>query len=215
MSKFKIFKTFLLKNPWIWVLCIANIFVYIVRIGVDNWSPLYVTEHLNFSHTAGAGTIFYFEVGALLGSVLRGYLSDLVKGRPALVSTVCCILLPLGVLGYQYGESELTIFFSLFIIGLLVFGPQLLIGVSLLGFVPKKATTVVGGLQGGVANLFGDSTAKILLAQISDPQAGGITVFSHTLHGWQDTFVIFYIAIAITIVLLGSVAVVEERNRRR
>lgn len=45
MSKWEIFKKYLLSNPWVWVLCIANVFGYILRIGIDNWVPLYVREN--------------------------------------------------------------------------------------------------------------------------------------------------------------------------
>ena len=46
MTQGAIFRTYILRNPWIWILCVANVFVYIVRIGIDNWAPLYVTEEL-------------------------------------------------------------------------------------------------------------------------------------------------------------------------
>ncbi len=42
MTKWEIFKKYILGNPVIWILCVSNVFVYIVRIGIDNWAPLYV-----------------------------------------------------------------------------------------------------------------------------------------------------------------------------
>lgn len=35
MPQREIFLNYVLKNPWLWTLCIANVFVYIVRIGID------------------------------------------------------------------------------------------------------------------------------------------------------------------------------------
>lgn len=215
MTKWQIFKKYLLTNPWIWLLCVSNVFVYIVRIGIDNWAPLYVTEHLNFSNEAAANTIFYFEMGALVGCLAWGYISDFLKGRPALVATVSSFLLPIGIIGYQFGTTELIINGSLFMLGMMVFGPQLLINISMLGFVPKKATVVAGGLLGAFAYLFGDSMAKILLAKISDPTQEGVKLFNTVLHGWGDTFIIFYIAVVIIIVLLGTVAFAEEKRIRQ
>ncbi|MGG5343586.1 hexose-6-phosphate:phosphate antiporter [Enterococcus sp. AZ192] len=215
LTKWQIFKKYLLTNPYIWVLCVANVFVYIVRIGIDNWAPLYVTEHLNFSQEAAAQTIFYFEMGALIGCLGWGYISDLLKGRPALVATISTILLPIGIIAYQIGTTEVVINSALFILGMMIFGPQLLINLSMLGFVPKKATVVSGGLLGAFAYLFGDSMAKILLAKISDPSKNGVNFFGHVLHGWNDTFIIFYISIVIIAVLLGIVAFAEERKRKQ
>ncbi|TFJ45581.1 hexose phosphate transporter [Carnobacterium divergens] len=215
MTKWQIFKKYLLTNPWIWLLCVSNVFVYIVRIGIDNWAPLYVTEHLNFSNEAAANTIFYFEMGALVGCLAWGYISDFLKGRPALVATISSFLLPIGIIGYQFGTTELIINGSLFMLGMMIFGPQLLINISMLGFVPKKATVVAGGLLGAFAYLFGDSMAKILLAKISDPTQEGVKLFNIVLHGWGDTFIIFYIAVVIIIVLLGTVAFAEEKRIRQ
>uniref|UniRef100_UPI00403F934E hexose-6-phosphate:phosphate antiporter n=1 Tax=Candidatus Enterococcus willemsii TaxID=1857215 RepID=UPI00403F934E len=215
LTKWETFKKYLLTNPYIWVLCVANVFVYIVRIGIDNWAPLYVTEHLHFSQEAAAQTIFYFEMGALVGCLGWGYVSDLLKGRPALVATISTILLPIGIIAYQVGTTEIVINGALFILGMMIFGPQLLINLSMLGFVPKKATVISGGLLGAFAYLFGDSMAKILLARISDPAADGVNFFGHVLHGWNDTFIIFYISIVIIAVLLGIIALAEEKRRKK
>lgn len=50
MSKLEVFKQFVITNPMVWVLATANVFVYnvfvyvfvyIVRIGIDNWGICY------------------------------------------------------------------------------------------------------------------------------------------------------------------------------
>ncbi|WP_394903210.1 hexose-6-phosphate:phosphate antiporter [Clostridium butyricum] len=214
MSKFEIFKKYVLTNPWIWVLCIANVFVYIVRIGIDNWAPLYVTEQLHFAMNDAVNTIFYFEIGALLGSLTWGYVSDLLKGRRAIVAVFCLILTGFAVLGYRYATSVTMVNISLFALGALIFGPQLLIGVSLIGFAPKKSIAVANGLSGTFGYLFGDSTAKVALSKIADPKSSGITIGNVTLHGWNDVFVVFYGALIIGITLLLIVAYAEEKRIR-
>lgn len=214
MSKFQVFKQYVLKNPWIWTLCVANVFVYIVRIGIDNWAPLYVTEKLNFPMSAAVNTIFYFEMGALLGSLTWGYVSDLLKGRRAIVAIFCLVLTAIAVLGYRYGTSIIMINTSLFCLGTLIFGPQLLIGVSLSDFAPKKAIAVSNGLSGTFGYLFGDSTAKVALAKIADPKSKGLHIAGMTLHGWDDVFIVFYGALALGIILLAFVAYGEEKRIR-
>ncbi|KMR26873.1 antiporter, partial [Staphylococcus aureus] len=77
MTKWEIFKKYFLGDPVIWILCVSNVFVYIVRIGIDNWAPLYVSEHLHFSNGDAVNTIFYFDIGALVAGLLWGYVSDL------------------------------------------------------------------------------------------------------------------------------------------
>lgn len=83
-------------------------------------------------------TIFYFETGALIGSLSWGFISDLLKGRRAIVAVFCLVLTGFAVLGYRYATSVTMVNVSLCALGALIFGPQLLIGVSLVGFAPKK-----------------------------------------------------------------------------
>ncbi|MEB7824821.1 hexose-6-phosphate:phosphate antiporter [Staphylococcus chromogenes] len=214
MSKWEIFKAYILKNPVIWILCISNVFVYIVRIGIDNWAPLYVTEHLGFDKSDAINTIFYFEIGALVASLLWGYVSDLLKGRRAVVAVGCMFLITFVVIFYTHATSVLMVNISLFVLGALIFGPQLLIGVSLTGFVPKRAISVANGMTGSFAYLFGDSMAKVGLAAIADPKSNGLNVFGYTLSGWTDVFIVFYFALFIGIILLGIVTFYEEKKIR-
>ncbi len=56
--------------------------------------------------------------------------------------------------------SVMMVNISLFALGALIFGPQLLIGVSLTGFVPKNAISVANGMTGSFAYLFGELNGK-------------------------------------------------------
>ena len=212
LSKWTIFHTYVLGNKWVWLLCAANVFVYLIRIGIDNWAPLYTKEMFGFDTKQQVNTIFYFEIGALVASLLWGYISDLSGGRRALVALFCLLFTFLAILGYRYGNSAWQINFSLFCLGILIFGPQLLIGVSVVGFVPKQAIAVTNGTTGTFGYIFGDSIAKVGLAMIADTRLTGLTIFGHTLHGWNDTFKIFYFALILGVVFLGFVAYGEEKR---
>ncbi|CAL8900206.1 hexose phosphate transporter [Kocuria varians] len=214
MTQGAIFRTYILRNPWIWILCVANVFVYIVRIGIDNWAPLYVTEQLHFDAGDAVNTIFFFEIGALVASLLWGYISDLLKGRRAVVALGCMVLIIFAVGLYKNATSVMMVNVALFLLGALIFGPQLLIGVSLVGFVPKRAISVANGMTGTFAYLFGDSMAKVGLAAIADPESQGLNLFGMNLHGWPAVFTVFYIALACGIALLALVAFGEEKRIR-
>jgi OPA family hexose phosphate transport protein UhpT-like MFS transporter len=214
MSKWQIFRKYVLGNRWIWLLSVSNVFVYIVRIGVDNWSVLYTQEHLGFSKADAVHTLFYFEFGALLASACWGYVSDLVGGRRAAVASVCLVATLVAIGAYRRATTVSEINVALFCLGALIFGPQLLIGVSLVGFVPKKAVSVANGLTGTFGYLFGDSAAKVGLAAIADPEVGGLHVLGGELRGWNDTFVVLYAAAIAGIALLVVVAFGEERRIR-
>ncbi|MCD2256717.1 hexose-6-phosphate:phosphate antiporter [Agrilactobacillus fermenti] len=212
MSKWLIFKTFVLRSPWIWLLCIANVFVYVVRIGIVNWAPLYTVQQLHFTVAQGANTLFIFQIGGIVGSVVWGWFSDLLKGRRSVVSIICLVLTAFVVLGYRYGTTPMIINTSLFFLGMLIYGPQLLIGVSVISFVPKNALNVSDGLTGTFAYIFGDLMAQVGFAAIADPKKNGLTIFGQVLHGWHDTFLIFYIAVILSVLTLLVVAFGEEKR---
>ncbi|MDU2498989.1 MAG: MFS transporter [Klebsiella grimontii] len=150
-----------------------------------------------------------FEVGALVGTLLWGWLSDLANGRRALVACVALALIiaTLGV--YQHASNQYVYLASLFALGFLVFGPQLLIGVAAVGFVPKKAIGAADGIKGTFAYLIGDSFAKLGLGMIAD----GTPIFGLT--GWAGTFAALDAAAIGCICLMAIVAVFEERKIRR
>ena len=209
MTKWQVFTTFVLKNKVIWLLCLANTFLYVVRIGIDQWSTVYGYQELGFSKEVAIHGFTVFEVGALTGTLLWGYLSDLVNGRCALVSCVCMVLIIFTLDLYQHASCEFIYLLSLFLLGFLVFGPQLLIGVSGLNFVPKKAISVSDGVKGTFAYLIGDSFAKLGLGMIAD----GTPFFEMT--GWKGTFAALEMSAIACIAILAFVAVAEEKKIRR
>ncbi|WP_215260327.1 MFS transporter [Escherichia coli] len=209
MTKWQIFVEYVLKNKVIWLLCFANIFLYVVRIGIDQWSTVYAFQELKLSKAVAIQSFTLFEAGALVGTLLWGWLSDLANGRRGLVACIALALIiaTLGV--YQHASNEYIYLASLFALGFLVFGPQLLIGVAAVGFVPKKAIGAADGIKGTFAYLIGDSFAKLGLGMIAD----GTPVFGLT--GWAGTFAALDIAAIGCICLMAIVAVMEERKIRR
>lgn len=208
MSKWQIFQKYVLKNQVIWLLCFANIFLYIVRIGIDQWSTVYAYQELGLDKDVAIQGFTMFEIGALVGTLMWGYLSDLANGRRALVACVSLVLIVFTLGLYQNATSEYMYLSSLFALGFLVFGPQLLIGVAAVGFVPKKAISVADGIKGTFAYLIGDSFAKLGLGIIAD----GTPIFGLT--GWKGTFAALDAAAIACIILLAFVAIAEEKKIR-
>ena len=209
MSKKELFVKYILKNKVIWLLCFANIFLYIVRIGIDQWSSVYGYQVLGMSKETAITGFTLFEVGALVGTLMWGYLSDLANGRRALVACVSLVLIVFTLEFYQHATNEYMYLSSLFVLGFLVFGPQLLIGVAAVGFVPKKAISVADGVKGTFAYLIGDSFAKLGLGLIAD----GTPIFGLT--GWAGTFAALNASALICIALMACVAIAEEKKIRR
>jgi len=211
MSRKEIAIKYIVKNPIVWMLFFANLFTYIVRIGIDNWASLYVTEELSFTTAEGANTMMFFEIGGFAGTLLWGWVSDKLKGRRSIISGICMILVLAALIPYTRSHSVIVIYATVFILGLLIYGPVLLTGISYYNFVPKIATGLAMSVSGTFGYIFGDSMAKVLIAKISDPEAAGVHIFGRLFHGWNDSFIIIYAAIAVAIVLYAIITVKEEK----
>lgn len=209
LTKWQIFVKYIVKNPVILGLCFANVFVYIVRIGIDQWAVVYAKEVLGFSNEVARSGFTHFEMGAIL-SITWGMFSDFIKGRRALTSILSLCLILVLVPIYQHAQSPEVYQWSLFGLGFLVFGPQLLIGVSALSFVPKSSISVADGVKGTFGYLLGDSFAKIGLGMMADKK---LTIFGKT--GWDGTFSAIYLSSIIAIFILIYVAYLEEKKIRQ
>ncbi|QGX93135.1 hexose-6-phosphate:phosphate antiporter [Tatumella sp. TA1] len=208
LTKWQIFVTYVLKNKVIWLLCFANIFLYVVRIGIDQWSTVYAYNELKLSKEVAIQGFTLFEAGALVGTLLWGFLSDLARGRRALVACIALIFIIITLGVYQRATEEWVYLTSLFFLGFMVFGPQLLIGVAAVGFVPKKAISAADGIKGTFAYLVGDSFAKLGLGMIAD----GHSIFGMT--GWAGTFAALDAAAISCIAIMAVVAILEEKKIR-
>ncbi|KMV73420.1 hypothetical protein AI29_10950 [bacteria symbiont BFo2 of Frankliniella occidentalis] len=95
---------------------------------------------------------------------------------------------------------------SLFFLGFMVFGPQLLIGVAAVGFVSKKAISAADGIKETFVYLVGDSFVKLGLGMMAD----GHSIFGMT--GWAGTFAALDAAAIGCIAIMAVVAVPEEKK---
>lgn len=208
MTKWMTFKAYILKNPYVWALCFANVFVYVVRIGVDQWGIVYAREELGMSKEFAKHAFTLFEVGALSGALFWGAISDLLKGRRALVSMAALALILIALKVYEGARTEETLLISMFSLGFLIFCPQLLIGVSATQFMPKSAIAIGNGVLGTFAYILGDSFAKLGLGMMADNRV----VLG--LSGWSGTFTAMFASAVFGIVILAYVAFGEEKRIR-
>lgn len=214
VSKGRILVDYVLKNPAIWLLCIANVAAYCVRIGIDNWNVLYTRSELGFSDYTAVNTTIALEIGGLAGSLLWGYFSDLMGGRRAVAASIGLGAVIVPILVYAQATTVPVVYASLFFIGFLIFGPVTLIGICVIGFAPKSATVVVNAVPRAFGYVFGDSIAKVLLGRIADPEKDGLVLFGYTLHGWGSTFTVLIFASVVGLAALLLVALFEERMLR-
>ena len=148
---FRILRRQVLNNPAIWVLCLANFFIYVVRIGILDWAPTYLVEAKNSQLEAAGWQVAGFEIAGIFGALAAGWFSDrLFSGRRGPVAVIWLALLAGGLFGLWRippGNPWLDAAL-LMVVGFLVYGPQMLVGVAAADFASKKAVATATGLTG-------------------------------------------------------------------
>lgn len=190
-----------LNNKYLWYIAIANIFVYLVRYGVINWVPTYLKEVKHFNPQDSSLAFALFEYAAIPGTIFVGWLSDKVfHGRRAPVGVFCMIGVTIATYVYWKSNSALAINCALSSIGALIYGPVMLIGVSALDLVPKKAAGTAAGFTGLFGYMGGQVLAEIAMGAVVDK-------FS-----WNGGFILLMISSILAIVFLSFTWNVHDRS---
>ena len=190
----EIFVNHVLHNKLLWIVAIANAFVYLVRYGVLDWSPTYLMEVKHYSIKEMGIAYSLYEWAAIPGTILCGYLSDTIFKRKRAITTICYMLLVAAALFVYWlnADSKLIDSIALVSIGFLIYGPVMLIEVQALDISPKNAAGAAAGLAGFFGYVFGTS----LLANIV---MGRVVQF----FGWDAGFKILIAACFLTVALMA------------
>lgn len=88
-------------NRVIWLVAIANFFVYIVRFGFLDWGPTFLKQFKGIPVSKGGLMIIAFELAAVVGTVFAGWVTDRVfKGRGVRTCVICMLCAALFSYGF-------------------------------------------------------------------------------------------------------------------
>ena len=78
----QIFMKYVLPNKLLWYIAVANVFVYLLRYGILDWSPTYLKEVKHFALDKSSWAYFLYEYAGIPGTLICGWMSDKVfKGN--------------------------------------------------------------------------------------------------------------------------------------
>lgn len=190
----EIFFGHVLNNRYLWAIAFANAFVYFVRYGVVNWIPTYLETAKGFSFKESSIAWSLYEWAAIPGTIACGWISDRwFKGRRAPANILFMGLTLVAVVVYWFNiHGPLWIdYAALIAIGLLIYGPIMIIGLHALDLVPKKAAGTAAGFTGFFGYVFGSAIAGTGVGWIADH------------YGWNGVFVTM---VACCVLTMGFVA---------
>ena len=141
---------YILPNKMLWVLSIANIFVYIARYAMVDWGPTYLKEVKGASLAQGGFSTLVIEFAGAAGMLTMGWLSDKLGGRRARVSVMAMIPLLVAFAAIRVTpKGMLWLDMTLFaVIGFFVYTPVMFSGVMSLDLTTKKAVGTAAGFVG-------------------------------------------------------------------
>ncbi len=180
ISPLEVVKT-LASSRNLWFVCLGNMFLYVVRMGVLTWAPTFLKESKGAAFMASGLQVMGFDLAGMVGGITAGYLSDRVfKGRRGPVSFFFMIALVAALIyfwtvppGHDYLNA-----IAMVLVGFFVYGPQVLVGVAAADFSTKKTVGMAVGVTGTFAYV-GSALSGIMVGWLADN------------YGWNAGFIFF------------------------
>ncbi len=182
-------------NPMIWVVAVANFFIYTVRYSVVDWAPTFLTETRGVDLKHASWVTASYELSGVAGMLLSGWLADRIfRGRGGRACVIGMIFCTACLLAFWKLNSHSVIVNGALLCGtgLFVYGPQALVGVIAANLATRRAAATAIGLTG----LFGYASSVLTgwgIGRIVDA------------HGWEPVFALF-VGSALVSSLLFAVA---------
>ncbi|VEC84842.1 regulatory protein UhpC [Raoultella ornithinolytica] len=149
----EILTKYVLLNPYIWLLSLCYVLVYVVRAAINDWGNLYMSETLGVDLVTANSAVTMFELGGFIGALVAGWGSDkLFNGNRGPMNLIFAagILLSVGGLWLMPFASYVMQAACFFTTGFFVFGPQMLIGMAAAECSHKEAAGAATGFVGTV-----------------------------------------------------------------
>jgi len=200
---------YVLANKYLWFLALANVFVYLVRYGVINWVPTYLTQVKGFAPNASKWAYFMYEFAAIPGTILCGWISDrFFRARRAPICIIFMSIVIAAVFAYWFIPTGYQLYnnIALITVGFFIYGPVMLIGVYALDLAPKKAAGTAAGLTGLFGYVGGAVIANIGIGWSVDN------------FGWNGGFIMLLASCVLSILFLAltwnakAIQVTEEED---
>lgn len=170
------------RNKWIWMLAIANVFVYVLRMGVLDWGPKFLTEDRGMSINSAAWSVAVFEMTAIVGTIFAGWATDHIfkgKGHRMCLFAMIGAVVFLGIFSL-IDLPTIPSIIMLALSGFCIYGPQALIGIASANLATKEASATANGLA-GICGYVGSFLSAMGVGLIADN------------FGWTAVFISFIV----------------------
>lgn len=140
-----------IKNPGVWILAAASAFMYMSRYAINEWGTIFLQEAKGYDLGTAATIIGINPIFGIIGTVVSGWLSDvLFKGDRKYPAFVAGLLESIALALFLYGGPAKWVN----ILAMVLFGIAIGVLISFLGglmaidLVPRKASGAALGIVG-------------------------------------------------------------------
>ena len=147
--------SFLMKqvfaNPYIWIVALANFFIYTIRYALLDWGPTLLSETKGVKLSHAGWMVAGFEAAGVAGMLASGWLTDkLFGGRGARLSVFFMILAGASIFLFWRlpAQSHWISTLLLCCAGFFIYGPQCLVGTIAANLATKRAAATAIGFTG-------------------------------------------------------------------
>ncbi|MBL9192647.1 MAG: MFS transporter [Opitutaceae bacterium] len=144
-------------------LAAINAMLYFLRFGILNWMPAFLGTEMGFTRAQYSMAFSSLEWIAVPGSFLFAWLSVALPNRQSLVGCLGLGALAGLIVFYMGNRNYPLLLVSAGLMGMLVYGPQLIVNVLTLNLVPLRAAGVAVGFVGLGGYLVGELCANLVM----------------------------------------------------
>ena len=201
-----------LKNPYVWILGLASMAMYISRYAISSWGILYLQEVKHYSLVEAGALLGAYPIAGLFGSAASGIVSDMFfKGKRHWPVVIFGSLQIIGFFLIYFAPANYLLTICAMAIcgfglgGLLVF----LGGLMAVDLSSKKAAGTAAGLMGFMGYMGAsaqDAISGFLINAGKTTTAAGQVVYNF------DSAFYFWIAAAILAVVFASITWKAKRK---
>ena len=168
-------------NRVIWLVAIANFFVYIVRFGFLDWGPTFLKQYKGIPVAKGGLMIIAFEMAAVVGTIAAGWATDrFFRGRGQRTCVICMFFAALFSFGFWWLPNGAPIWSATLLLmgaGFCIYGPQALVGIVAANQATKEAAAMSNGFT-GIMGYASTTVSGIGIALIKEHFGWGVTLMS-------------------------------------
>ncbi|WP_187296139.1 MFS transporter [Lactococcus cremoris] len=196
---FKIFFEYIVKNKLVWAVILTSLSIYVVRYGIMSWIPNYLVNVKGFDNSTAKWLTGIFELAAVPGVIIIGFITDLLRGRRAIMVLISLIAMLACLITYFAATNHTLIIIVLLIMGTFIYAPATIVGLMVNEAVPKFANGMSTGTMGFCQYIIGEVTATLVIGWVVQS------------YGWSAGNIIVYAFAGIAI--LASIYILIYQNK--